>query len=181
MQVFKTPIYGVLEIIPDVYEDKRGYFFESYNETSFDKIGIHTKFLQDNQSYSYAGVLRGLHFQKPPYAQAKLVRVIKGKVLDVVVDLRKNSPTFKHHLKIILDSNKQNMLFIPEGLAHGFLALEDSIVSYKCSNVYNKSSESGLIWHDSEINIDWGIKNPIISEKDQHLKTFSELIQHKEI
>jgi dTDP-4-dehydrorhamnose 3,5-epimerase len=132
-------------------------------------------FVQDNQSFSVKGVLRGLHFQKAPYAQGKLVRVLVGKVLDIAVDLREDSPTFGKYESFLLDAAQQNMAYIPEGFAHGFVALEDSVFSYKCTNTYHKASESGLIWNDPDLNIDWGIANPIVSSKDQELVRMQEL------
>jgi dTDP-4-dehydrorhamnose 3,5-epimerase len=175
MEVRETFIEGLLEIYPRIFKDDRGYFFESYNQVAFEKAGIKTAFLQDNQSFSIKGVLRGLHFQREPYAQAKLVSVISGRVLDVAVDLRRNSPTYGKHFSVILEAEKRNMLLVPEGFAHGFAALEDSIFSYKCSNVYNKESEGGIIWNDKDLNIDWGISNPLVSEKDLILPAFKNL------
>lgn len=171
MQIRKTEIQDLVEIIPAVFQDDRGYFLETYHVEKFKEYGIHSHFLQTNQSYSVKGVLRGLHFQKKPFAQGKLVKVATGRVLDVAVDLRKTSPTFGHYVKVVLDSKLNNMLYVPEGFAHGFLALEEAIFTYMCTNVYNKPSESGIIWNDPEINIDWelekyGISKPVISEKD---------------
>jgi dTDP-4-dehydrorhamnose 3,5-epimerase len=143
---------------------------ESYNEQTFKKNGIDVNFVQDNQSLSCKGTLRGLHFQKPPYAQAKLVRAITGSILDVVVDIRKNSNTYGEYFSIVLSGENKRMLYIPEGFAHGFLALEDNtLIQYKCSNFYNKETEGGLIWNDPDININWGIGyEPIISDKDKN-------------
>lgn len=177
MQVIKTAIEGVVEVIPDVFGDERGYFFESYNRQKFLAVGITEEFLQDNQSFSIKGVLRGLHFQKEPYAQGKLVRVISGKVLDVAVDIRKNSPTYGQHVSVVLDAKKNNMLYIPPGMAHGFATLEDAIFSYKCTNVYHKTSEGGILWNDPALKIDWQLENPIVSEKDQILPTFDLTVQ----
>jgi dTDP-4-dehydrorhamnose 3,5-epimerase len=176
MEFRESHIKDLIEVSPRVFRDERGHFLETYNEKVFKENGINARFLQDNQSFSIKGVLRGLHFQKPPFAQAKLVRVIMGKVLDVAVDLRKDSPTFGKHDSFILAADESNMVYIPEGFAHGFLALEDSIFSYKCTNVYNKESEGGINWSDPSLNIDWGEKNPIVSEKDQVLKYFDELL-----
>lgn len=171
--IFKeTEVEGVIEVVPTMFEDARGFFFETYRADKFKEAGIEENFMQANQSFSTKNVLRGLHFQAAPHGQAKLVRVITGKVLDVAVDMRKNSPTFGKHVKRVLDSNTGNMLFIPGDFAHGFLALEDTILQYNCSNLYNKASEKGVIWNDATINIDWGIENPIISEKDLILPTF---------
>ncbi len=166
MQVRHTAIDGLIELIPRVFADERGHFFETYNKPLFASLGLPMEFVQDNQSFSVKGVLRGLHFQREPYAQGKLVRVISGQVLDVAVDLRADSPTFGQHETFLLDSRLNNMAYIPEGFAHGFLALEDSVFSYKCTNVYHKSSEGGLRWDDPALGIDWGIADPIVSEKD---------------
>jgi dTDP-4-dehydrorhamnose 3,5-epimerase len=177
MEVKETFIKDLVEIYPRIFNDERGFFLETYNRFAFENNGITTIFIQDNQSYSRKGVLRGLHFQKEPFAQAKLVSVISGKVLDVAVDLRKNSPTFGKHFKVILEAEKRNMLFIPEGFAHGFVALEESVFSYKCSNVYHRESESGILWNDSTLMIDWGYSNPLISEKDTLLPTMETLFK----
>ncbi|MVM31558.1 dTDP-4-dehydrorhamnose 3,5-epimerase [Spirosoma sp. HMF4905] len=176
MQVRQTAIEGLIELIPRVFEDERGHFFESYNKPLFVSLGLPMEFVQDNQSFSVKGVLRGLHMQHSPFAQGKLVRVITGQVLDVAVDLRPDSPTFGQYETFLLDAKLANMAYIPEGFAHGFVALEDSIFSYKCTNVYNKSSESGIIWNDPELNINWGVSDPIVSEKDQELKTLREVL-----
>lgn len=168
MQIIPTPITDLFIIQPTIFEDSRGYFYESYNKIVFEKNGINTDFVQDNQSLSQAGVLRGLHFQNPPYAQGKLVRVIKGAILDVAVDFRKNSPTYGKHYDLELNEKNKTMLWIPPGFAHGFLTLEnDTIFSYKCSNYYNKASENTIIWNDQDIGIEWGIKEPNLSEKDK--------------
>ncbi|WP_064196817.1 MULTISPECIES: dTDP-4-dehydrorhamnose 3,5-epimerase [Emticicia] len=176
MEFRKTSIEGLIEIYPKIFGDARGHFFESYRHNIFAENGIPFTFVQDNQSFSTAGVLRGLHFQSQPYSQGKLVRVITGKVVDVAVDIRPNSPTFGKYERFVLDSKLQNMVFIPEGFAHGFAALEDSIFTYKCTNIYNKAAEGGIIWNDPDLNIDWGITNPNVSEKDLELPTFKELI-----
>jgi dTDP-4-dehydrorhamnose 3,5-epimerase len=169
MQVRHTTIDGLIELIPRVFEDERGHFFETYNKPLFLSLGLPMEFVQDNQSFSTKGVLRGLHFQREPWAQGKLVRVISGQVLDVAVDLRPDSPTFGQHETFLLDSRLNNMAYIPEGFAHGFVALEDSVFSYKCTNVYNKSAEGGLRWNDPALGINWNIDTPIVSEKDQIL------------
>ncbi len=175
---FKTTyIEGIVEISPRIFNDERGFFFESYQKQLFSEHGIPSDFVQDNQSFSKKGVLRGLHFQKPPFAQGKLVRVIVGRALDVAVDIRENSPTFGQHVCLILDAASHNMIYIPEGFAHGFLALEDTVLQYKCTNVYHKASEGGIIWNDSNLSIDWNIENPIVSEKDCILPTLEELIK----
>ena len=167
MKITKTDIEGLIIIEPQIYKDSRGAFFESWNAKKFKQLGISEDFVQDNQSVSSKGVLRGLHFQNPPYAQAKLVRVIEGSVLDVAVDLRKNSPTYGMHVSVILSEQNNKSFFIPKGFAHGFLSLEDNTVfSYKCSDYYNKESEGSLLWNDEDLKIDWQIDNPLISEKD---------------
>lgn len=167
MEIRETPIKDVYEIYPKVFKDERGYFLETYKKDLFEAKGLETDWIQDNQSFSAAGILRGLHFQKGEFAQAKLARVIQGKVLDVCVDLRKGSPTFGKYHSLILDGNRHNMLYIPKGFAHGFSVLEDAIFSYKCSNLYDKSSEGGIIWNDRELNIDWMVSDPILSDKDK--------------
>ena len=177
MQIRETSIAGLVEIFPRVFQDDRGFFFESYNEEAFRKLGLPTNFVQDNQSFSIKGVVRGLHFQNAPFAQGKLVRVISGRVLDVAVDIRPDSPTFGKHEVFELRSDTNNMAYIPEGFAHGFVALEDSVFSYKCTNVYNKGAESGLLWNDPDLGIDWGVENPIVSEKDIFLPTFKALFE----
>ena len=175
MQVRHTAIEGLIELIPRIFGDERGHFFESYNKPLFDSLGLPMTFVQDNQSFSVKGVLRGLHFQNEPFAQGKLVRVITGQVLDVVVDLRPDSPTFGRHESFLLDAKLNNMVYVPTGFAHGFVTLEDSIFSYKCTNIYNKTAESGLIWNDTDLGIDWGVTNPIVSGKDQELPTMRAL------
>jgi dTDP-4-dehydrorhamnose 3,5-epimerase len=175
MEVRESFIKGLLEITPRIFKDDRGYFYESYSKREFEKIGIPYEFVQDNQSYSIPNVVRGLHFQKAPYGQGKLVRVLKGKVLDVAVDLRENSPTFGQYDSVVLDAELGNMFYIPEGFAHGFAALEEAIFHYKCTNFYNKESESGILYNDPDLNIDWQVKDPIVSDKDLVLKTLSEL------
>ncbi|MCE7066456.1 dTDP-4-dehydrorhamnose 3,5-epimerase [Dyadobacter sp. CY326] len=175
MQIRETSIAGLVELTPRVFNDERGMFFESYNEQIFKQLGLPTNFVQDNQSFSKKGVVRGLHFQKAPFAQGKLVRVISGKVLDVAVDIRPESPTFGKHEIFELSSEKNNIAYVPEGFAHGFVALEDSIFSYKCTNIYNKESESGILWNDEDLAINWGVENPIVSDKDIILPTFKSL------
>ena len=168
MELIKTSIDGLLIIKPDVFKDERGYFFESYNKERFAKAGLMMDFVQDNESKSDKGVLRGLHFQKPPYAQGKLVRVIKGSVMDGAGDLRKGSPTYGKWESVVLTEENKLQFWIPEGFAHGFVALEDNtIFNYKCTNVYNKESEGSILWNDPDINISWNIDNPILSEKDK--------------
>lgn len=181
MKVEETFIKGCFVISPKVFTDKRGYFFESFNLNKFKELtGVNINFIQDNQSQSSKGVLRGLHFQAGEFAQAKLVRVIKGSVLDVCVDLRKESPTFGKHFSIILDDKNNKQLFIPRGFAHGFLVLEnETIFSYKCDNVYNKSSERGILFNDKRLNINWNFTNDkiLLSDKDKQLPTFENFLK----
>lgn len=158
--------------MPRKFEDERGYFFESYNQKQFEDLGITDRFVQDNQSFSKQGVVRGLHFQKPPYAQAKLVRVVVGKALDVVVDIRKNSPTYGHCAYVELTEYENNMLYVPAGFAHGFAALTDCIFQYKCSNVYNKEAEGGIRFDDPLLQINWKVNKPNVSDKDLQLTSF---------
>jgi dTDP-4-dehydrorhamnose 3,5-epimerase len=173
MNITKTDIQGLIIIEPQIFKDSRGCFFESWNAKKFKQLGISEDFVQDNQSVSSKGVLRGLHFQNPPYAQAKLVRVIEGSVLDVAVDLRKNSPTYGKHVSVILSEENNKSFFIPKGFAHGFLSLEDNTVfNYKCSDYYNKESEGSLLWNDEDLKIDWQIDNPLVSEKDLQADLF---------
>jgi len=175
MEIHSTPIKGLLIIKPRVFEDSRGYFFESYRKDTLSEHGFRDSFIQDNESKSQKAVLRGLHFQNPPHAQCKLVRVVSGAILDVAVDIRKSSETYGEHFSITLDGAEREMLLIPEGFAHGFVTLEDdTIVNYKCTKVYSKESEQTLIWNDENLGIDWGIEEPIISEKDQQGEPFSE-------
>ena len=176
MEVKVTPIPGLLIIQPDVFYDSRGYFFESYNKEKFGKYGIDVEFLQDNQSLSSRDILRGLHFQNPPYAQGKLLSVIKGSVLDVAVDIRKKSEFYGKYFSIILSEENKTMFWVPPGFAHGFLSLTDeTIFSYKCTQVYYKDSEGSVRWNDPDLNILWNVENPIISEKDMNAPLFNEL------
>lgn len=175
MKVIDTFIEGLKIIEPDVFKDNRGYFYESYNEKRFFDSGLTMKFVQDNESMSQKDVVRGLHFQLPPYTQGKLIRVIQGEVMDVAVDLRKNSPTYGKHYSIVLSSENKLMFYIPEGFAHGFKTMKDNtIFSYKCTNLYNKASESGIIWNDKTLNVDWNVENPILSEKDKVNQRFED-------
>lgn len=176
MQVIETSISGLIELIPVVYPDNRGWFYEFYKEETFQKAGINQHFPQENISYSLKNVIRGLHFQLPPFAQAKMVTVLKGRVVDVVVDLRSGSPTFGKVYYCELSAEKHNWLFVPEGFAHGFAALEDSIFYYKCTNVYNKASEGGIRWNDPDLAIEWPVSNPIVSDKDMELPTLADLL-----
>ena len=179
MNIIETKLNGCFIVEPQVFEDERGSFFESYNKRKFEEaIGQKIDFVQDNQSMSKQGVLRGLHFQKGEQAQSKLVRVIAGEVLDVAVDLRENSPTFGQHFKLILSEKNQKMLFIPKGMAHGFVTLaENTIFAYKCDNFYHKASESGIIFDDETLNIDWKYPSDkiILNQKDSELSKFKEL------
>lgn len=175
MQFKPHEIEGLIECIPTKFEDERGLFYESYNQKLFAANGFTEDFVQDNYSWSKKGVVRGLHFQYSPNAQGKLVRCMTGKVMDVVVDIRRDSPTFGQHEKFVLDSAIGNMLYVPAGFAHGFVALEETIFVYKCTDYWNKASESGIIYNDPQLNIDWGIENPIVSAKDLILPTFAEL------
>jgi dTDP-4-dehydrorhamnose 3,5-epimerase len=173
-EVIPTPFEGLFFLRFPVFFDDRGYFTETYNRTALQEIGISHDFVQDNISLSKKNVLRGLHFQSPPHAQAKLVRVVSGRVLDVVVDIRSKSATYGQHFQCELTAdNKQ--LYIPEGFAHGFLSLEENTtVAYKCSNTYNKNSECGLPWNDPDLAIRWGIEKPLLSEKDEMYSSFKE-------
>ena len=169
MKLIETKIKDLFLIEPTVFGDERGYFYESFNHETFAKlIGREVNFVQDNQSMSGANIVRGLHFQNPPFAQGKLVRTIKGEVIDVAVDIRKNSPTYGEHVSVKLTEENKLMFWIPEGFAHGFSSLKpDTIFSYKCTNYYNKQSEGSIAWDDSTLNINWEVENPIISEKDK--------------
>lgn len=176
----KTPLEGILEIYPKVFNDQRGYFFEAYREDWLQSEGVNEKWIQDNQSFSQKGTVRGLHFQRGEFGQAKLVRVIKGKVLDVVVDLRNGSATFGKSFSAVLDTENHNLLYVPAGFAHGFSVLEDAIFVYKCSNYYNKQSEGGILWNDPALSIDWKVETPIISEKDELWPTLEEFKNSEE-
>jgi len=175
MKIIKTEIEGLLIIEPNIFEDTRGYFFETYNKKIYKEAGIEADFVQDNESLSSFGVIRGLHYQLNPYAQAKLVRVIKGRVLDVAVDLRKGSPTFGKWVAIELSEENKKQFYIPRGFAHGFSVLsQTAIFSYKCDNSYNKNAERGIVYKDEFLKINWQIpeNKMIISEKDKLLNTF---------
>lgn len=179
MNVTETKLKGCFIIEPRVFNDDRGYFFESYNKAAFDKdLSMNVNFVQDNESFSTKGVLRGLHFQKGEFAQAKLVRVTQGEVLDVAVDLRPDSETFLQVETVLLSSENKKQLFVPRGFAHGFIVLSDTVVfNYKCDNVYNKESEGGIIYNDPSLNIDWMLDPSefIVSDKDTILPTIKEL------
>lgn len=174
MEIIERPIPGLFLLKPKVFGDSRGYFYESFSQTEFNTlIGEETTFVQDNQSLSQKNVLRGLHFQVPPHAQGKLVRVVRGAVLDVVVDLRKNSPFYGKHYSVELTEKNHLQLYIPAGFAHGFLTLQDqTIFTYKCTQYYNKESEDVILWNDPSLSINWKVDAPMISEKDEQGKTF---------
>lgn len=176
MKVLKSKIAGLLIVEPRLFGDERGYFYESYQEKKYFANGIPYKFVQDNRSRSSKGVLRGLHFQKNK-PQGKLVTVTNGEVLDVAVDLRPNSKTFGLHETFYLSGENHKQLFVPPGFAHGFVVLSDTAdFSYKCTDYYEPTDEGGVLWNDSDLNIDWGIEKPIISEKDMNLPSFKELL-----
>ncbi|MDR2084906.1 MAG: dTDP-4-dehydrorhamnose 3,5-epimerase [Bacteroidales bacterium] len=173
MEIIKKYTKGLYVIKPKIFEDNRGYFMESYQKKAFEDLGLEADFIQDNESYSKKGVIRGLHFQNPPFAQIKLVRVISGSVLDVAVDIRKGSPTYGQWFGEILSAENKLMFWIEEGFAHGFQVLEDNtIFQYKCSDFYNKKSEDSLLWNDIDINIKWKNIDTIISNKDFEAGTF---------
>jgi dTDP-4-dehydrorhamnose 3,5-epimerase len=168
MEIIESELKGLYVIKPRVFEDARGYFFESYNKESFAKSGLNLDFVQDNQSLSQKGVLRGLHFQNPPFAQGKLVRVITGAVFDVAVDIRKSSKTYGKWFGLKLSEQNKWMMYIPEGFAHGFLTLENNTVfSYKCTGFYKKEAEDCLLWNDPGIGIQWGTEDVLLSDKDK--------------
>lgn len=176
MKAEKIDLEGIIVFTPDIYSDHRGYFFESFNAAQFRELsGLDISFVQDNESFSSSGVLRGLHYQIPPHEQGKLIRVIQGSVLDVAVDIRENSDTIGQYFMIELSDKNKKQVFIPPGFAHGFLTLsETAIFSYKCTNFYNKDSESGILYNDKRLNIDWktGKNKFILSEKDLLLPVF---------
>jgi dTDP-4-dehydrorhamnose 3,5-epimerase len=176
MQITETNLPGLLVIDPTVFGDDRGYFLESYNLETFKAAGLETDFVQDNESKSSKGVLRGLHFQEPPFAQGKLVRVARGAVMDISVDIRKDSSTYGKWVAYELSERNKRMLWIPPGFAHGFVTLEDdTIFIYKCTNLYNRESENSIRWNDPDLNIDWGVENPVISDKDLRAPFFKAL------
>lgn len=173
-----TGLKEVIIVKPKVFYDNRGFFMETYTKSDFAKHGITIDFVQDNHSWSIRNTLRGLHYQKEPYAQAKLIRCISGEVLDVAVDIRKGSPTFGKYVKAVLSSDNKNMLSIPEGFAHGFLVLSDyAEIVYKVNREYYKDAESGIIWNDKDIGIDWPIEKPVVSDKDMALPTLKSIIK----
>jgi dTDP-4-dehydrorhamnose 3,5-epimerase len=176
MVIEQTPFKQLLVLKPDIFTDERGSFVESFNEAKFRiETGMNLTFVQDNESVSKKNVLRGLHFQVPPKSQAKLVRVARGAVLDVVVDLRITEPTYGQSFQIVLSEENKSQLFIPEGFAHGFLVLEDqTIFSYKCSNYYSKDYDRSMLWCDEQLNINWGVADPIVSEKDKNAQRLAD-------
>lgn len=178
MKRIDTPLQGCFIIEPTVFEDERGYFFESFNQKKFETLlGEKINFVQDNESKSQQGTLRGLHMQEGPYAQAKLVRVIQGKVLDIAVDLRKNAPTYGQYFSVLLSGENKKQLFVPRGFAHGFVTLsKEAVFSYKCDNMYNKASEVGVAFDDADLAIDWqyDLTKVLLSEKDQNNMSFQE-------
>ena len=183
IDVEQTPLSGLVILKPKVFRDERGWFLESYNEQGFQKaVGTNVHFVQDNESLSQSRVLRGLHFQAAPHAQGKLVRVVQGAVLDVCLDIRPASRTFGQYFKVELSGKEKNMLWIPEGFAHGFRTLEDNtIFSYKCTAPYHPSSERTILWDDPELGIDWGIADPVLSGKDKlgmSFQQFREQLDH---
>ena len=176
MQI-ETLLSELYLIKPKVFEDHRGHFFESFREDVLKENGVETNFVQDNQSLSQKGILRGLHFQSPPFAQGKFVRVIKGAVLDVALDIRKEYDTYGKYVCVELTEKNFNMLYIPPGFAHGFLTLEDNtIFTYKCTDYYHPEVEGGVLWNSPELNIPWNIENPVLSAKDIALPTFSKFV-----
>lgn len=178
MQAIQHPLAGLLEFVPRLFGDPRGVFYETYSARTMQELGLPAdlEWVQDNQSKSQPGVVRGLHFQRPPHAQAKLVRVAKGRALDVVVDIRRASPTYGQHAKVELSEAQGNILFVPAGFAHGFVALEeDTLFLYKCSDYYAPASEGGLLWNDPALGIEWGVSEAIISPKDAIQPTLAEL------
>ena len=177
MEVIKTEIEGVVIIEPRIFKDDRGYFYESFSQREFEEKVCRTTFVQDNQSKSSYGVLRGLHFQKPPYCQSKLVRCIKGAVLDVAVDIRKGSPTFGKYVAVELSEDNHRQFFVPRGFAHGFAVLTpEAVFQYKCDNFYNKESEGSVAWNDPQLAIDWKIPadKVLLSEKDKQSKNIAD-------
>ena len=180
MNILKTEIEGVVVIEPQVFGDNRGYFFESYHFERYAKeIGLEHPFIQDNESRSRYGVVRGLHFQKPPYAQGKLIRVVSGEVLDVTVDLRRESKTFGKYVSFKLSGENHRQLYLPRGMAHGFAVLSDDVIfQYKCDNYYHPESEGSIAWNDPTVGVDWMVPldKVILSEKDSHSPLLSEIV-----
>ena len=177
MNKIETGFDGLFVLEPKIFNDERGYFYESFNKKTFEDFGLFGNFIQDNQSLSHKNVLRGMHFQKPPHEQIKIVRVVTGSAIDIVVDIRENSPTYGKQYSILLTAENKKMLYIPGGFAHGFLSLEDNtLINYKCSSLYNKESEGCLLWNDETINLKLPFYNDlIISEKDKLGQPFNEI------
>lgn len=174
-QKHEVGLEGLWEIEPEIFGDHRGFFKETYNADAFREIGLDLSFVQDNVSFSRQGTLRGLHFQAPPYAQGKLVTVLEGEALDVAVDIRKGSPTYGQHYSIRLSGKSHKMFYVPPGFAHGFAVLSETcFFCYKCTNTYHKESEGGLLWNDPELEIDWVVENPTLSDKDQQYGSFKD-------
>lgn len=177
MEIIKTSIPDVLIIKPTVHEDERGYFFESYHKQRLLDLGIAQEFVQDNESRSQRNVLRGLHYQVPPFEQGKLIRVISGSVLDVAVDIRRSSPFWGKWTSVVLTGANKLMLWVPPGFAHGFLCLEDNTVfAYKCTQYYNKSAERIIRWNDPDLKIDWGTANPVLSDRDKTAPSLKDML-----
>jgi dTDP-4-dehydrorhamnose 3,5-epimerase len=171
---FDTDIEGLVILEPDVFGDARGYFKETYNQEHFAGLGLDLNFVQDNVSYSAKGILRGLHFQAPPYAQGKLVTVLQGEVVDVAVDIRRSSPTYGKHLAVRLSAENHRMLYVPPGFAHGFQVVSETcLFCYKCTGFYRRAAEGGLRWNDPGLGIEWPITTPLISDKDKEYGPFS--------
>ena len=171
----RGPLEGLIIVRPTIFRDERGFFVESYKKSEYQNAGINLEFVQDNHSFSVRGVIRGLHFQRPPFEQGKLVRVLKGRVLDVAVDIRSGSSTFGNYFSIELDESSGTMLYLPPGFAHGFLALTDDVhLMYKCTAEYNHKTEQGIVWNDPQIGIKWPVADPIVSQKDRLLPRLSD-------
>lgn len=178
MKIQKTDLLGLLVIEPRVFSDDRGFFMETYSRDRYREVGVDAEFVQDNLSVSKKGVVRGLHYQAPPLAQGKLVSVVRGRVMDVAVDIRFGSPTFGRHVTVELSAENHKQFWIPAGFAHGFIALEDdAIFSYKCTNVYSQDHDRGVLWNDPMIGVDWGVSNPIVSEKDRAHPLLADIAQ----
>lgn len=177
MEIQKTHIEGLIVLQPKIWKDDRGYFFESFRQDIFSKLNIDVNFVQDNQSLSQKGTIRGLHYQIAPFEQGKLVRVVQGSVLDVALDIRKNSPTYGQYFAIELSAENQTQFFIPPGFAHGFSTLEDNtIFCYKCTNYYSKANEGGVRFDDPALGIDWKVEGLFVSDKDRELPVFAEFV-----
>ncbi|MBK8506805.1 MAG: dTDP-4-dehydrorhamnose 3,5-epimerase [Saprospiraceae bacterium] len=177
MKIIKTDIDGLIIIEPDVWKDDRGYFYESYHSKRYHEAGIKCTFAQDNEAFSGKGVLRGLHYQLPPFGQAKLVRIVQGSILDIAVDIRPESTTFGRYHAVFLSGENKTQFFIPQGFAHGYVCLSEEVIfSYKCSNVYSKEHEGGIRFDDATLNIDWqlDLDSVVVSERDQHLPGFGQ-------